>query len=84
MRRVQCGQFQNFSRALRGEEALFITADDALTSVEVIETAYQALRQENWGRIAARRGDSVNITRADGQVSMQLNRRIMIPSPDRW
>jgi predicted dehydrogenase len=64
-------QIQNFSRALRGEEALLITADDALASVEVIETAYQALRQENWVRIAAKRKGSVNIARADGQASMQ-------------
>jgi len=48
-----------------------ITADDALASVEVIETAYQALRQENWVRIAAKRRGSVNIARADGQASLQ-------------
>jgi hypothetical protein len=48
-----------------------ITADDALASVEVIETADQALRQQNWVRIAAKRKGSVNTARADGQVAMQ-------------
>lgn len=65
-------QIQNFSRALRGEEALLITADDALASVEVIETAYQALCQENWVRIAAKqRNGCVNNARAKPKVSLQ-------------
>ena len=41
-------QLKNFARAILGEEALRITAADALASVEVIETAYQSLRLEHW------------------------------------
>lgn len=41
-------QIENFSRAIRGDEGLLITADDALASVEVIEAAYAALRQNQW------------------------------------
>ena len=63
-------QIQNFSRAVRGEEALLITADDALASVEVIETAYQALRQEHWVQIAPKRKGSSKTTQVDGQASV--------------
>jgi predicted dehydrogenase len=38
----------NFARAIRGEEALLIDADDALASVEVIEAAYADLRRSHW------------------------------------
>jgi predicted dehydrogenase len=41
-------QLRNFCRAVRGEEELVITADDALASVDVIETAYAALQLEKW------------------------------------
>jgi predicted dehydrogenase len=46
-----CSQIANFSRAVRGEEALLITAQDALASVEVIEAAYAALHQNHWTRV---------------------------------
>jgi len=44
-----CNQIRNFSRALRGEEALSLTGEDAIASVRMIEMAYEALRknQEN-------------------------------------
>lgn len=41
-------QLLNFCGAVRGEEDLVITADDAIASVSVIETAYAALRLEKW------------------------------------
>ncbi len=41
-------QLLNMTRAIRGEEPLLITAEDALASVEVIETAYAALHRNNW------------------------------------
>jgi predicted dehydrogenase len=41
-------QLDNFSRAIRGEEPLLITSDDGLASVSIIESAYQALRQNQW------------------------------------
>ncbi|MGA9994475.1 MAG: Gfo/Idh/MocA family oxidoreductase [Pyrinomonadaceae bacterium] len=41
-------QIENFSQAINGEEALRITAEDALASVEVVEAAYAALHQDRW------------------------------------
>jgi predicted dehydrogenase len=41
-------QIENFSRSIRGEEPLLITAHDALASVEVIEATYAALRRNRW------------------------------------
>lgn len=41
-------QLVNFSHAIRGEEPLLITPEDALASVEVVEAAYAALRREQW------------------------------------
>lgn len=42
------GQINNFSRAIREEEPLSITGVDALASVCLIESAYEALRQNQW------------------------------------
>jgi predicted dehydrogenase len=47
-------QVNNFSRAIRGEENLLITAEDALASVEVIEAAYAALHQNHWTAVDQR------------------------------
>jgi predicted dehydrogenase len=41
-------QILNFSRAIRGEEVLRINGHDALASVQVIEAAYQSMRQDHW------------------------------------
>jgi predicted dehydrogenase len=41
-------QIDNFSRAIAGEESLLVTAEDALASVEVVEAAYAALRENRW------------------------------------
>lgn len=49
-------QIVNFARAIRGEEPLLITAQDALASVEVIEAAYTALRQNHWTPVAPETG----------------------------
>lgn len=38
----------NFARAIRGGEALLISPDDAMASVEVIEAAYADLRRSHW------------------------------------
>jgi predicted dehydrogenase len=48
-------QIDNFARAIRGQEPLVVTRADALASVEVIETAYAALRRNRWQRIPRRR-----------------------------
>lgn len=47
-------QVDNFARAIRGEEELRITAEDALASVEAIQAAYTALAQNQWTPIAQR------------------------------
>ena len=41
-------QIDNFSRAIAGRESLLISAEDALASVEVVEAAYAALRENRW------------------------------------
>jgi predicted dehydrogenase len=41
-------QIENFSRAIRGQEALLINPDDAYASVRVIEAAYESLREDHW------------------------------------
>jgi predicted dehydrogenase len=44
-------QIRNFARAIRLEEPLLITAEDALASVEVIEAAYRSMRSEAWTEV---------------------------------
>ncbi len=44
-------QIENVVHAIRGEEALLITAEDGLASVAAVEAAYQALRTDQWVRI---------------------------------
>jgi predicted dehydrogenase len=44
-------QIDNFSRAIRGEESLLMTADDAVDSVNTIVFAYESLRQNQWVKI---------------------------------
>ncbi len=38
----------NFCRAVRDQEPILITAEDALASVEVVEAAYESLKRDNW------------------------------------
>ncbi len=45
-------QLENFCAAIRGEDALVITAADALASVEVIEAAYAAMHANAWTTIS--------------------------------
>ena len=42
------GQIENFTRAIRGEDKLLVSPEDALASVEVIETAYDSLHHSVW------------------------------------
>jgi predicted dehydrogenase len=45
-------QIENFAKAIRGEEPLLITGEDAMASVNIIESAYRALRQNQWVPVA--------------------------------
>lgn len=42
----------NFCGGIRGEEALLVTASDAIASVEVIEAAYTALQKSHWTKVS--------------------------------
>ncbi len=44
-------QLQNFCRAVRNEEQLLITAEDAIASIEVIQKAYASLARPRWVRV---------------------------------
>jgi predicted dehydrogenase len=52
-------QIANFAGAVRGDEELRITMDDALASVEVIEAAYRALDASRWTAVGRPRGLSL-------------------------
>ncbi len=41
-------QVDNFCKAIRKEQRLLITAEDAIASVEVVEACYQSVRHNNW------------------------------------
>jgi predicted dehydrogenase len=45
-------QIENFSRAIRGEEPLLLTGEEAVSSVATMEAAYRALRETQWVEIA--------------------------------
>lgn len=47
-------QLRNLCRAIRGEEQLLITSQDALASVQVVEAAYESMHRENWIAISGR------------------------------
>ena len=47
-------QLDNFALAVLGQQQLLITAEDALASVSVIESAYRSLRQNRWMSINRR------------------------------
>jgi predicted dehydrogenase len=44
-------QMQNFAGAIKNREPLLTSSEDALASVEVMETAYTALHRSQWVRI---------------------------------
>lgn len=52
-------QIENFASAIRKEEPLLITAEDAIASVEVIEAAYAQMNQNQWKSIIPQFGNGV-------------------------
>ena len=67
------GQIENFTRAIRGEDKLLVTPEDALASVEVIETAYDSLHNSVWQPVKQTvwppSVDAQSMLAAAGQVS---------------
>jgi predicted dehydrogenase len=47
-------QLVNFARAVRGEVALVLGAEDALASVQVVAAAYRSLRRSHWTAVPPR------------------------------
>lgn len=47
------GQIENFARAVKGQDKLLVTADDAIASVDVIEAAYHSLKHSQWQPVSA-------------------------------
>jgi predicted dehydrogenase len=41
-------QIENFAKSIRGEEVLLLSLDDALASVQVVESAYASLNDSRW------------------------------------
>lgn len=54
------GKIDNFARALRGKEELFIKPQDALASVQVIVAAYKSLNQNLWQRVVEKAASAKN------------------------
>jgi predicted dehydrogenase len=44
-------QITNFARAIKGEEAPLVAAEDVLGSVQVVEAAYDSLRRNHWTKV---------------------------------
>lgn len=61
-------QIDNFARAIRDGEPLVVTPEDAIASVEVVESAYEALRKSRW--------QPVNGSSGNGHA-----KKIAVPTP---
>jgi len=61
-------QIENFAKAVRGEEPLLLTLEDALASVQVIESAYDSLRNSHWVSIPLRRDMGMRASRRLGMA----------------
>ncbi|MCA9084348.1 MAG: Gfo/Idh/MocA family oxidoreductase [Planctomycetaceae bacterium] len=62
-------QLRNFIGAINGEEELIINSTDALASVRTVETAYRALRSEEWHPVA-QANDPWTGTRSTGHIEL--------------
>jgi len=56
-------QIENFSKALRGEEPLLLSAEDALASAYVVEAGYASLRDSRWVPIPLRMAAAASVSK---------------------
>ena len=61
-------QLDNFAKTIRGEESLLITPADGLASVQVIETAYEALRDSSWTQVVPDAFSKNDSSRVNGRI----------------
>lgn len=59
-------QLSNFAKAIRGDERLIITAEDALASVQVVEAAYRSLRKPHWTAVRTRKTRRKSVVATNG------------------
>ena len=55
-------QLRNFCRAIRGEDMLLITGEDAIASVEVIESVYRSVSEGTWTPVHQERRSQARAT----------------------
>ena len=67
-------QIENFCKAIRGEEMLLLSLEDALASAHVIEAAYASLRQSHWVPIPVTVGE----TEVPGRAELARSRALSI------
>lgn len=57
--RAFMNQISNFSKAIRGEGKLRVTAQDGVASVRAVEAAYKALQDEPWTKVRRSKASQV-------------------------
>jgi predicted dehydrogenase len=58
-------QIENFAKALRGQEPLLLSAEDALASAYVVEAGYASLRDSRWVPIPLRMAAAASIIKSN-------------------
>jgi predicted dehydrogenase len=66
-------QIENFSKALRGEEPLLLSAEDALASAYVVEAGYASLRDSRWVPIPLRMAAAAGALKEGRRTAARYN-----------
>ena len=66
-------QIENFSQALRGEEPLLLSAEDALASAYVIEAGYATLRDSRWVPIPLKLAAAASLSKSQFRPNAPYN-----------
>lgn len=66
-------QIENFSKALRGEEPLLLSAEDALASAYVIEAGYASLRDSRWVPIPLKLAAAASLSKSQFRPNAPYN-----------